>query len=99
MWAVGALFASARACSSPARPDLSAAGDVGSTTTAVAPVPAGDPTAIAVSLPAVPPIALPDVSVLGETGDLVADRLGELVAPASGVDLIAAGHRTGGSRS
>ena len=61
----------------------------GSTTTAAGATTAGAET-VAVSMPAIPPIVLPDVSVLSETGDRVSDRLGNLTAPASGVDVVAA---------
>lgn len=45
---------------------------------------------VAVTLPPIPAIALPDISLVGQTGDVVAERLGELVAPTSGVELVAA---------
>lgn len=43
-----------------------------------------------VTLPAIPAIAVPDLSALTSTGDVVADRLGGLVSPDAGVDVITA---------
>lgn len=45
---------------------------------------------IRVVLPAIPVVALPDLSILGETGQVVEDRLGELITPTNGLDLVAA---------
>lgn len=43
---------------------------------------------IPVRLPAIPPVALPDISELTETGDVVAAQLGDLVEPGGGVELV-----------
>ncbi len=44
---------------------------------------------IEIVLPPIPPVALPDISVLNSTGDIVASQLGDLVAaPDSGVELV-----------
>ncbi len=43
---------------------------------------------IEIVLPPIPPVALPDISVLNSTGDIVAAQLGDLVAPESGVELV-----------
>jgi OOP family OmpA-OmpF porin len=43
-----------------------------------------------IAMPPIPAIALPDISVLGATGDLVAEQLGDLITPVSGVDVVAA---------
>lgn len=67
-------------------------GEVETTTTAaeVSGSESGEIVEVEIALPFVPPIAVPDVSVLNETGDLVQDRLGDLITPVSGVDLISA---------
>ena len=46
--------------------------------------------ALTVTLPPIPPVVLPDVSELTQTGDVVAERLGDLVSPVTGVDLLTA---------
>lgn len=43
---------------------------------------------VSVDLPAVPLIELPDLSALGDTGDLVNESLGELIGPNNGVDVV-----------
>lgn len=43
---------------------------------------------IPVRLPIIPPVALPDISELTETGDAVAAKLGDLVDPGGGVELV-----------
>ena len=43
---------------------------------------------VEIVLPPIPPVALPDISVLNSTGDIVAAQLGDLVAPESGVELV-----------
>ena len=73
--------------------ETSETGDTGGATDGA--VPSGDSAGpverrIEVDMPRIPVIALPDISILGETGDVVADRLGDLITPVSGVDLIAA---------
>ncbi len=45
---------------------------------------------LAVTLPPIAPVVLPDVSELTQTGDVVADQLGDLVSPVTGVDLLTA---------
>lgn len=45
---------------------------------------------IEISLPPVPPVVVPDLSVLDETGELVQESIGELITPVSGVDLVSA---------
>lgn len=51
---------------------------------------ADEPTRIEIELPIIPPVALPDISVLGTTGDIVGERLGDLISPVNGVDLVTA---------
>lgn len=44
---------------------------------------------IDIVLPPIPPVALPDISVLNSTGDIVAAQLGDLIAsPENGVELV-----------
>ena len=62
------------------------------TTTSTAPI---DPV-ITVALPTVPPIALPDLSELTRTGDVVSKKLGKLVSPVSGVNVLSASCAQGG---
>ena len=49
------------------------------------------PDVVTVEMPSIPPIALPDLSVLQESGARVADQLGSLVTkPISGIELVTA---------
>lgn len=46
--------------------------------------------ALTVALPPIPPVVMPDVSELTQTGDVVAKQLGDLLSPVTGVDLLTA---------
>lgn len=50
----------------------------------------GDREVPRVSVPRVPPIVLPDLSVLSETGQLIEGQLGDLVGAATGLDVLSA---------
>jgi OOP family OmpA-OmpF porin len=51
---------------------------------------------IPVRLPTIPPVALPDISELTETGDVVSAQLGDLVDPGGGVELVSVSCAEGG---
>jgi OmpA-OmpF porin, OOP family len=61
-----------------------------STTTVTAPT-------VTIVMPAIPQIALPDISELTQTGDVVGQKLGDLISPISGVDLLTASCEGGGA--
>lgn len=79
------------ACGSGNDPSLTAEPPADSAPAAAEPAPAS-PEAIdlTVTLPPIPPVVLPDVSELTQTGDVVAEQLGDLVSPVTGVDLLTA---------
>ncbi len=79
------------ACGSGTDPSLTADPPADSTPPSTATAPASpEALALTVALPPIPPVVMPDVSALTQTGDVVAEQLGDLVSPVTGVDLLTA---------
>lgn len=72
--------------------------DVADSDQASAPPSAAAGPPIRLPVPLVPQVVLPDLSILGETGDLVTERLGDLIAPVNGVEVVAASCSEGGGQ-
>ncbi len=74
------------ACGRGADPGLTA-----EATPAIEAAPASPPVVdLTVTLPPIPAVVMPDVSELTQTGDVVAEQLGDLISPVTGVVLLTA---------